>query len=616
MTAGRVAIAAALVMFATPLAAGGLLGWEYVDGYGTQWYYHHVAAALAEGRSPMTASELFHPWGKDVLRSAGGNLLDAALAAPLRWALGATLGYNLFVVGLQAGASALLFRFAHAVTRDRGAATFACLVFATDVWVLQELALGRPTQALLPLMVGYFYALWALHRSPRARHAAAVGLMLALLGYQYWYYAAFAALSGVGFGVGSLLAQGPRVARLRAYGGAAVLAAVVALPGALPLAWAAAEGTAPGLLDTARWSLARTPPLTREGVYVSLAHWQPGLGWHGALAAYEISEDSFLRTLWQPAWVPALAVASVLVVRSRLPRAGVLAAMGAAALVAVGPAVVAFGWVVPNAAYIALARAWPVWQRLWWPDRAYAVLAVLGPVGLAVGFARLPRWPRLRWALALLGVATNLAVLREADLLPFPSWHPQVEAGYRCLAAARDGAVIELPWSWSQRHLVAQAVHQRPILGGMNERDPSFAPAGLRLLAAQNAAVADLTTPFARMGGELLPWGAEELAPLSALGYRWIVFQLDALAEPIRGGDGHERSQALDRFLALRDRLGAPVYQDARMVIWAPWGHGSPCAERTPAPDTLALGRTETSLDLQTEHAIRLTGRHRLAPPP
>lgn len=608
MVARAVVVATCVLYFGLSLLDGGLLGWEYVDAYGTQWYYHHTAAALAAGRSPLPAGELFHPWGKDVLHTAGGNLLDAVLAAPWSWAFGATWGYDVFVVGAHTLAAWLVFRFALAVTGDGFAAAVGALIFASDPWVLGELALGRPTQALLPLLVGVVYALWRLHDQPSGRRALVAGLCLGLLGHQYWYYGLFAAFGATAFGLGSLAAPGPRRARVSAYALAAVTAAVIVLPAALPLAVAAADGTAPGLLDTTRWTWLRTPPLTREGVHVSLMHWQPVLGWHGSLGAWELGAETFFPTLWHPAWAPVVAAVALWWAPARLPRAAVIGVMAVAGVIAVGPFLLLGPWSVPNALYIGLAQRWPVWQRLWWPDRAYALLAVLVPVLLAGGLAALRGAPRLRVGLGALGLLANAAALREAGLLPFPTWRPQVEAGFRCLAQAEEGAVVVLPWAWSQRSLVAQAVHGRPVLGGMNERDPSFAPPDLTALTAKNAAVADLVTPHVEYGAPLRPWGDEELAALGRLGYRWIVFQLDALPGRTAAEDGLRGSLALERFRALQGRLGDPVYRDARMIIWAPWGHGSPCADRPPPRDLEPLGRTETSLDLHLDRAVDLTG--------
>ena len=56
------------------------------------------------------------------------------------------------------------------------------------------------------------------------------------------------------------------------------------------------------------------------------------------------------------------------------------------------------------------------------------------------------------------------------------TWDAYVPAGFRCLAGGAEGAVIELPYSWTQAHLYYQIEHGRPIMGGMLENNETFTP--------------------------------------------------------------------------------------------------------------------------------------------
>ena len=88
--------------------ADDLLGYEYVDHYGTQWFYWYTERQVRAG-APLGHTDLFfYPWGKDVYLHTGSNVLDAMAAVPFRAMFGPTLGYNVFVLaGLLASGLAM-----------------------------------------------------------------------------------------------------------------------------------------------------------------------------------------------------------------------------------------------------------------------------------------------------------------------------------------------------------------------------------------------------------------------------------------------------------------------------------------------------------------------------
>ena len=65
---------------------------------------------------------------------------------------------------------------------------------------------------------------------------------------------------------------------------------------------------------------------------------------------------------------------------------------------------------------------------------------------------------------------------RTLDLFPFETWNAGIPAGYKCLATGPEGAVLELPYNFTQAHLYYQIEHGRPIFGGMLENNKVFTP--------------------------------------------------------------------------------------------------------------------------------------------
>ena len=80
----------------TTLAAGE----ARVDALGSWWFQWLVERAIFHGESLLHTDTLFFPWGKDILRDTGANILDAALIAPARLAFGAAVAWNLLYLSL------------------------------------------------------------------------------------------------------------------------------------------------------------------------------------------------------------------------------------------------------------------------------------------------------------------------------------------------------------------------------------------------------------------------------------------------------------------------------------------------------------------------------------
>ncbi len=560
----------ALVVFGPGLGTLGerFFGIEEVDYFGTLWFYDFAANALAQGawRDPVAFGHtdlFFHPWGKDVFLHTGANVLDAVVAAPLWLALGAVLGFNawtLLVVGTNAAGLAWAAR---PLVPDAGARWLAGLLFALSPFCLYELAEGRPTQGIL---VGVALFVGLLLRGGWWRSAAA-GCVLALVAYQYWYYAFFCGLLALGHGLWGL-----RPARIAQHTLAAGVAFVLVAPVALPLAAAAADGSAPGLLDTNLWTASSVKALTVQGHEVALMVFQPWLRQSG-FSLHEDGVQRFIGHQRQLSWVLLVLVGVWFVRPGRLPRGLAAACAVPLLIVAMGPLVVVGDGFFVNQPYKALAEALPFARRLWWPGRALGPVMVVGALVAAVALHRLG-W--LRWVV----VAAWGADLNASGLAPMPTWDASIPAGYRCLADGPEGALIELPYGWTQAHLWYQTAHGRPILGGMLERNPVFQPEEATALRVENTLIASLVS---ETGGARAPEviTQDDVQQVYDLGYRYVVLQLDAM---FAGNNASPRFQQARRTqlrrarYGLQSQLGAPVYADERTLIFAPFGDPRPCA--------------------------------------
>ena len=582
-----------------------LLGVEYVDHYGTQWFYWFVEHQLETGQGMGHTDLYFHPWGKDIFLHTGANVLDGYLALPFRWGLGPTLGYNIFVLlGLACSGVAFWF-LAREFTDDRLAALLGSTLFALSPFVLFELVEGRPTQAVLALPVLFLLFVFRTGRRPGLVAPILAGIFLALTGYQYWFYAFFGGMVCLGHGLHRFWKPpedaGSRWRQL----GRHVLIATVALaataPVGLPLITLAAEaGNVPGLLDVDRWGLFASPPITVEDQTIGLFLWQPLRRFAGF---YVIEAGPQERLLAQAILIPLTSFAAFAVMLWRpgkLPRGPILAMAVVAALLAMGPIFIVYKTVLPNPFFVWLVKSVGFLRRLWWPARATAYLAILlGLANVAVFAWARSRGVRVQIAAAVVLTMAWAGELVGADVLPYPFWNADIPAGYRCLAHGPPGAIMELPYSWTQAHLYYQTAHARPIMGGMLENNEVFTPAEFSQLCDENLFVSELFAA-AKLNNSEPMWTDQDAQAVHDLGYRYVVAQKDAF---YHGGkapglvDNVMRLRMRNLRKLMRKKLGSPVYEDARVAIYSPWGEPAPCQAGDVEPDKVTLGLTEVSAD-------------------
>lgn len=613
--------------------ATAFLGIDYVDALGTQWFYWFVDHELGRGR-PLGHTDLFfYPWGKDIFGHTGTNVLDAVFAIPPRRMLGPVLGYNLFLLGALALSALALWRLIGDHVADPFARRAALLFGLLLPFPLFEVLQGRPTQAILLFPI--LFVRHMLRTGTRRGWAdpTIAGLALAISGYQYWYYAFFGGLVCLGWGaaVSFTLGRGGWLRSLLRFAWIAVVALITVSPVGVPLALQAGEADVPGLLDMGRWTLHSSPPTTVENMTVGLFLWQPLRHYGGFFVLAPDGTERFLiqTVLMSP---PALA-AGALGLRSAGPRLRLplLLALGVTAAVGCGPMLLVGDLALPNIPYMAMIGAVGALQRLWWPARIVALTGVLVPLGVGLLLVALRRRGRLLPPLVVAGLAAPLAYdLYDNHMLPMPTWDATIPAGYRCLADGPEGAVLELPFDWTQAHLYYQSAHGRPILGGMLEDNPVFTPRELSELRQKNTLVAQLLTLgqtrnkrggegtglrglHAELSGEsdeeldaygytvdprgligpVEPLSSDPKGDLVALGYRYVVLQLDALTPATTSAslaDNALRARARRMTRELGAALGAPVYEDARIAIFSLDGAPRPCESSGWEVDLTARG--------------------------
>jgi len=570
-------------------------GVEDVDAYGTWWFHAFVAQRVAEGGSWRHTDAFFHPVGKDLLRDTGANVLDALIALPLRAAFGPVAGENLLMLLGLAAAAWAFSRLARVFFDDAAAVWTGALLFALSPYALHEWVEGRPTQALLVL----FPLLWLqVHRtlaSPGWRAPLVGGLLLAAVGYQYWFYGLFSGWICGAMALAALVRPGSSaggraaiVGRIALLGGVAL---ILCAPVALPLWRAAAADDVTGLLDTSRWSMAELSLRTLRDEPVSMTSFQP---WTGRVLTWVVAADGSDRLIWGG---QLLSAAAALLVLLGLWRPGGLGRRqwGTVVLVAGGISLGPLVWVGEqswtNPLYVGLVEQVSVMRRLWWPVRAWAWLSVAVALAATAALAWAGRrGVATRTVATLLATAGWMAGLWWDGLVPFPAWSAAVPAGYTCLAHGPPGAILELPYGYSQAHLYYQATHGRPMFGGMAERSTLFEPQEHRSFRLGNRYVKALLDTV-DAGTPPGAWRPEDRDALAERGYRYVVLQKDAFVQS-GTAEAQEMAQAVRRTrlrklrVALPELLGDPVYEDARLVIYAPWGGGSPCATVPVDPDT------------------------------
>ena len=530
---------------------GVFTGEDGVDAWGTQWFYWLVGRRVLDGEPFAHTDLLFHPWGKAVYEHTGGNVLDALVALPFRYVLGPVAGYNAFLLAILAANVAAAALVCRELGLRGGASLLGGIVATLNPTVLGELEGGRPTQALLAFSFLAIRELIRVRERPGVWAPIRGAVFLALAGLTYWFSAIFVVLVTTPWLVGDLLASrsGRHAARVAGVLGGAL---VLVLPLAWPMLSGLGEGAVGGLLDVSAWTLRSWSPTTVEGWTIGVEAVQlPS----GQLVVHRLVDGELVATPLRRAiaWVEVPLLVAGLVLARPAVRWRLLAALGVGLVLMTGPDL-AFG--VADPIYIAMSKVLSPLQRLWWPARAAFLVHLVVGVAAAVAWNRVPsalRWPGALAVLGLLG-----AELGVARLVPLSATAADVPPLYRCLAG-REGPLLEVPLVGVPERLHWQAVHGRPVFGGMIDDNPVFAPEDHRRFRAENGFVRALD--LLGSGRPAPPVAEADVDAVRDLGFHWVVVDL----QPIDGGPRTER--ALRSHLG--NTLGEPAYDDGRMIAWS-----------------------------------------------
>lgn len=526
-----------------PLQA--LVGRAWVDGFGTHWFYWYVREILAGRQSPAHTDLFFYPWGKDIFAHTGSNLLDALLAAPLLSLFGPVAGYNLWIALLLLGNAWGGAQLARALGTPAERAWVGGALLVLNPYVIEELNLGRPTQALLLFPALCTARLLTLQSW---RDALACGLWMALSAWTYWYYGLL--LGGLGLIAG--LWRSVQLYRfLPYYALAALTALVLVAPAALPMMAQVEAGTVPGLLrmdgeGPIGGLHLQTVEGDRQGLYVLM-------GWRTASL---IDEEGVQFLPATPIWLLAQALVLLLGWRGR----GLwMFWLGSSLLIAAGPALTLGDRFWPNPLYLTLIEHLPILRRWWWPERAIVGAVLVGAGWAALVLSRYQqRWTWLFFVLVL----AQLAIARQ---IPLDHWRPPDNPALQCLQRAPAGAVIDLPLLTDQRNLFAQTLHHKPLLGGMLLKKQHFGMEPIAALQTENTLLRSLI----QLGDRQLT-APRDATPadrdaLRALGYRYVLVWIEAFARSGSGGVTSDWGRVRRLLVPL---LGAPISEDPSNALF------------------------------------------------
>ena len=543
-----------------PSPLGRFPGRAWIDGYGTQWHFWLFGELLAGRAELEPCTLLFYPWGKAMLAQTGLNLVDAALAWPLRSLAGPVLGTSLWVAAVLVGNAAGGWVLACALGARRRAWLGAVALLLCP-FALEELQLGRPTQALLLFPALFLADLWQLESRGRALRA---GLWLALSALCYWYYGLILAGMFALYATVSLVVGPDRRSPAVRFCILLLSASILVAPVAIPLFFALYGGDVPGLLalgdGPAGQLLLQTVEGDAEGLYV-LA---PLSGRVGSLI--DVDGLRFVpgaRVAGPLLW--GLLLAGLAATRGRA-RAVQLGWLVFCLAVAVGPVLVLGDRFVGNPIYAGVATTSDILRRWWWPGRAVALLWVVASGFGALALSRLPG----RRVASVLGVALLLVLGVQSfaeGLMPLGSWRAEPSPGLSCLAAAPHGAVIDLPDNSGQRNLYLQTLHGKPNLGGMPSTKTAFVPVETQVLISSNTWLETLLAVGSHRLPRLAGWEEQDRLAVQALGYRYVLAQKQHFErESAVIGPGASDWGRVVRHLQLL--LGSPAYEDQAVAIW------------------------------------------------
>jgi hypothetical protein len=492
-----------------PLAAGD--GSHLLAGsQDTRFHYWNcwwVRQALKTGRSPFHTPYLFHPTGVSLVANnfAWMNIAVWLALSPL---VGGMAAYNLSLLLNLALCGLAAFLLARDVTGDARAAFVAGLIY--QCWPYRLGQLGHPNLTSTQWIPLFMLFLVRALRSRRWQDGVLAGLFLTLTGYTRWQQLIPAAIVG-GIYVLCLLPQWWGHQRRRAILALLTAFAVVAVALGPPLLLLVTQqrSTPASLVKDQSESTQQLDVLA----YFLPSRKHPLLG--------DLTRPLFDRFYADrggarsyPGYLGLVALVAALVGTWTSRRAALPWAVTAVVLclLALGPVLRVAGRLYPQVPmpYRLAARLY-VLRLLRFPDRLNMFLALPVSVLAAFGLVRIVALtdPRGRWVSATVASLLGATVLFEYLIVPVAVARPKLSPIYGQLAAeSGDLAVLNLPVheQKAKSYMLAQTVHQRPILQGHVSRLPEGSYAyldghpWLRVLRQANRMDPDLTDVSRQLG--------------------------------------------------------------------------------------------------------------------
>lgn len=467
------------------------------------WNFWLAERSVAEGRSPLFTTLLYHPEGVQMILQTM-NILAVLTALPVTAALGPTAAYNTTAILAVALTGYAGFLLARAFAPGLAGPLLAGALLTASPFHIAKLDAGQLNFVTLQWLVLFMLAWVALGRVERWWAPPVAALAFAAVLYTDWYWALTAALFGATWAALSLVGAARPWALVGRYAAFAVLAGLAALP--LALALRAAPAGEGGVSE--QWAvytqgysadaLGLLFPAARHPLWAA-----PVERFLVAVAPFGVTEGSYTAAGWALVGLGAL---GALWYGRRHWRLLVVA--GVAWLLAVGPRLFVLGHDTGIPMPYALLQAVPLLETARRPNLFGVVTIAVAAVFAALAVAGLrERLPRRRYALALGALAAVALVelwppARVANALDRPEVFTRI--------AAEPGVVVDLPieGDTNSRTLINQMAHGQPILRGYVARPPRY------VTLAYSPLVAELAHMRPSREDDIIALGPEALAAM------------------------------------------------------------------------------------------------------
>ena len=552
-------------------------GWAHPDCLSNHWLLAWVAEQLSSGQSILHNGDYYWPVGDAPVLAGNGG--EGLLYLPLHLLLGwphAVAPYAVLILTLNGTAGAALARAAGASPVATWIAAAATVCFP---YTLQELSAGRFSQVSICWGIFALAAFLRLLEHPGRRQAVRCGILLAMTGFFYWYYALFVCLA-----MAVTVALRWRSVPWASVAGALGLASVLIAP------WMALFvvhfDTIPGVLEVfpSPHASLKSAPLTPRLLI------GPGPDSHHAMPAIP--------------WLLGL-LGAVSALKTPAGR-GLLGCWALGALLSLGP---------DGGLYTALYGLSAPLRRFWWPLRhvvlLHAAWVALAALALTALLARLPqRWRAIGGLLAVLSVPAGLALqgIESRPKLSAISLPPPV---YPALADDPGHVLIEPPLlpalASTQQTLIYQRYHRQRLLGGHALWVDRLRPATWDAAVAENSFLVALQDLERGDVGAALTFRGADLQALLKNDVRYLSLNRELFPLAFKELVRRYRSVAQELF-------GEPVERAAGLWIWdmrqwsgaasvtiTPWEW--PAEVRPGGPEIAISGRRPASVSFRESEA-------------